>query len=336
MTYIELLRAIGQIDPKLIVDAAPDIQAPKRSKKPWVKWISIAACVCLVIVVCLLALTSMTQDLITDGLDTVYLIGGISVNMSNVFFSFFIAPIFSMVCTFLLWSIGSCWLILPIWLFRDLCIPLIHFFILRRLIVKNKIQKKSTILGAVLLLLATIIADSIILDFILLKGRNALFHLIFRLIWTVVCGILVMGHIFVLRFYRNTRGQKIAMIVSSMIVLLINAFFVHEIGPELARKFAIDGVEILLMPLSFIILSSFSYLLGHILTKRFILIKLFSWLLGIVASEFMVFYLLGVPHTPPTADGFVAFLWLVFSAIPFLFCLLGMLKAHRHRKRCET
>ena len=57
---------------------------------------------------------------------------------------------------------------------------------------------------------------------------------------------------------------------------------------------------------------------------------------AIIASEFMVFYLLGVPHTPPTADGFVTFLWLVFSAIPFLFCLLGMLKAHQYRKRTDS
>lgn len=335
MTHIELLQAIGHIDPALIDEAAPGRRIVKYAKNSWIKWISVAACVCLVVGICLIAQISMTRDLTAKNLDTVYLIGGITVNMSNTIFSLFLAPIFSMVCTFLIWAFGSEWIILPIWLFRDMCIPLIHFCILRRFITKNKIQKKSTILGAVLLLLATIIADSIILDFILLKGRTALFHLIFRLIWTVVCGILVMGHIFVLRFYRNTRGQKIAMIITSIIVLFINAFFVHEIGPELACKFAIDGVEILLMPLSFIILSSYSYLLGHILTKRFILIKLFSWLLGIVASEFMVFYLLGTPHTPPTADGFITFLWLSFSVIPFLFCLLGILKARRHLKRLE-
>ena len=336
MTNLELLLAMGHIDPKLIVAAAPDAQASGRFKKPWVKWIPVAACACIVIGVCLLALTSMTQDLITDGLDTFYLLGGVTVHMSNVILAFFIAPVFSMVCTYLLWAIGAGGLILPIWLFRDLCIPLIHFCILRRLITKNKIQKKSTVLGAVLLLLTTIIADSILLDLILLKGRTALFHLIFRLIWTVVCGILVMGHIFVLRFYRNTRGQRIAMMITSITVLFINAFFVHEIGPVLARKFAIDGVEILLMPLSLIILSSYSYLLGHLLSKRCILVKLLLWLLGIVASEFMVFYLLGVPHTPPTTDSFVTFLWLLLSAIPFLFCLLGMLKARRQRKRVEA
>ena len=335
MTHIELLQAIGHIDPALIDEAAPGRRIVKYAKNSWIKWISVAACVCLVVGICLIAQISMTRDLTANNLDTVYLIGGITVNMSNTIFSLFLAPIFSMICTFLLWAFGSEWIILPIWLFRDMCIPLIHFCILRRFITKNKIQKKSTIWGAVLLLLATIIVDSVILDFILLKGRLALFHSVFRLIWTGVCGILVLGHIFVLRFYRNTLGQRITVIAGSFIVLLFNAFFTYGIGPALAKKFAIDGVEILLMPLSLIILSSYSYLLGHILTKRFILVKLFSWLLGIVASEFMVFYLLGVPHTPPTSDGFITFLWLAISVIPFLFCLLGMMKARRHLKRLE-
>ena len=335
MTHIELLQAIGHIDPALIDEAAPGRRIVKYAKNSWIKWISVAACVCLVVGICLIAQISMTRDLTANNLDTVYLIGGITVNMSNTIFSLFLAPIFSMICTFLLWAFGSEWIILPIWLFRDMCIPLIHFCILRRFITKNKIQKKSTIWGAVLLLLATIIVDSVILDFILLKGRLALFHSVFRLIWTGVCGILVLGHRFVLRFYRNTLGQRITVIAGSFIVLLFNAFFTYGIGPALAKKFAIDGVEILLMPLSLIILSSYSYLLGHILTKRFILVKLFSWLLGIVASEFMVFYLLGVPHTPPTSDGFITFLWLAISVIPFLFCLLGMMKARRHLKRLE-
>lgn len=48
MTNTNLLRAMEHIDPKLIADAAPDIKRNKAAKKAWIKWISLAACFCLV------------------------------------------------------------------------------------------------------------------------------------------------------------------------------------------------------------------------------------------------------------------------------------------------
>ena len=43
MTNTNLLQAMGRIDPKLIVDAAPDAPQKKSTNKTWVKWASLAA-----------------------------------------------------------------------------------------------------------------------------------------------------------------------------------------------------------------------------------------------------------------------------------------------------
>lgn len=49
MTSANLLHAMGHIDPKLIADAAPDVVQKKPAHKTWVKWASLAACFCFVI-----------------------------------------------------------------------------------------------------------------------------------------------------------------------------------------------------------------------------------------------------------------------------------------------
>lgn len=50
MTNTNLLQAMGRIDPKLIADAAPDVPRKKSTNKTWVKWASLAACLCLILV----------------------------------------------------------------------------------------------------------------------------------------------------------------------------------------------------------------------------------------------------------------------------------------------
>lgn len=49
MTNANLLQAMGHIDPKLIADAAPDVPQKKSANKTWVKWASLAACLCLAV-----------------------------------------------------------------------------------------------------------------------------------------------------------------------------------------------------------------------------------------------------------------------------------------------
>ena len=48
MTDINLLHAMGNIDPRLIAEAAPDAVSRKSAGKVWLKWGAIAAGVCLV------------------------------------------------------------------------------------------------------------------------------------------------------------------------------------------------------------------------------------------------------------------------------------------------
>lgn len=57
MTNTNLLQAMGRIDPKLIADAAPDVQQKKNANKTWVKWASLAAC--LAIVICAIPLFNL-------------------------------------------------------------------------------------------------------------------------------------------------------------------------------------------------------------------------------------------------------------------------------------
>ena len=70
MTNENLLQAMGRIDPKLIADAAPDVEQKKSANKSWTKWASLAACFVLilsaVIVVPMLREDEPTSQLPTD------------------------------------------------------------------------------------------------------------------------------------------------------------------------------------------------------------------------------------------------------------------------------
>ena len=328
MTNMDLLRALGRIDPRLIAEAAPDAVRRKSTRRAWVKWGVVAACFALIITASMLLYPSVVEGISSDGYETIYFLGGITVNMNGIFGAFFIAPIFSVVCTFLMWLIDSGSVILPLWLIRDLCIPILHFCILKRCIKKSKIQKKSTIWLVIALLLVTVAADSFVLEYLILKGRLAIPHIIFRLIWAILCGLFILGHTLVERFYRNNIRCNIMVAVGSTIVLCINAFMTYLLAPTLATKYAIDGIELLLMPLSIIILSMYSHLLGRIMTRRFVFVKLTGWLLGIIASEFVTLWLLGTPRILPTEDKVTTIIWIVVSAFVFIWCLIGVLKAH--------
>ena len=50
MTNKNIYRSLGGLDPELIMKAAPAEKVQKKKKNSWVKWASLAACFCLVIV----------------------------------------------------------------------------------------------------------------------------------------------------------------------------------------------------------------------------------------------------------------------------------------------
>ena len=51
MTNKNIYMSLGGLDPELIMKAAPAEKVQKKKKNGWVKWASIAACLCLVLVV---------------------------------------------------------------------------------------------------------------------------------------------------------------------------------------------------------------------------------------------------------------------------------------------
>lgn len=52
MKNTDLLQAIGQIDPLLIAEAAPDTPKERIANKTWIKWASFAACFLFLVLVC--------------------------------------------------------------------------------------------------------------------------------------------------------------------------------------------------------------------------------------------------------------------------------------------
>ena len=339
MTQEKLIDAITDLDSDILdryFDMKADLAAKKKPRKrTWVKWASLAACFALIITASMLLYPYVVEDVSSDGYENLFLFGGITVNMNGIFWAFFIAPVLSVVFTFLMWLIDSGIIILPLWLIRDLCIPILHFCILKRCIKKNKIQKKSTIWLVIALLLVTVAADSFVLEYLILKGRLAIPHIIFRLIWAILCGLFVLGHTLVERFYRNNIRCNIMVAVGSTIALCINAFMTYLLAPTLATKYAIDGIELLLMPLSIIILSVYSHLLGRIMTRRFMFVKLTGWLLGIIASEFVTLWLLGTPRILPTEDKVTTIIWIVVSAFVFIWCLVGVFRTYLENRKIQ-
>lgn len=57
MTSANLLHAMGHIDPQLIADAAPDAVQRRGTHKAWVKWVSMAAC--LIMIICAVPIASL-------------------------------------------------------------------------------------------------------------------------------------------------------------------------------------------------------------------------------------------------------------------------------------
>lgn len=253
--------------------------------------------------------------------------GGGAPRTRRCLWAVFTAPVLSLACMLLLWFTGSGGILLPIWLFWLLGIPIVHFFILRSGIRNNRINKKRTLLLAAAVLFLAIALDSYILGFLPVKGRAALLHTVFRLIWAAVCGLLILGHTAAERFCRNSIRCKLAMAAGGLLALCFNAFLTYLTAPTLAARYAIDGVELVLMPVSVIVLSVYSHLLGRIMTRRFMPFKLAGWLLGILSSEFVTIWLLGTPRTLPTEHAITTGIWLFVSGFVFLCCLIGVLTA---------
>ena len=65
MTNKEFYREFGNIDPKMIEAAAPAEKVQKKKRNGWVKWASLAACLCLIITASIVVLPSIIDDIFT-------------------------------------------------------------------------------------------------------------------------------------------------------------------------------------------------------------------------------------------------------------------------------
>ncbi len=74
---------MGRIDPKLIADAAPDVPQKKIANKPWVKWASLAACLCLMLTASLTVLPYLINRNSGDNAAIVYIFSSYDSNSSK-------------------------------------------------------------------------------------------------------------------------------------------------------------------------------------------------------------------------------------------------------------
>lgn len=76
MTKKNFIYAMGNIDPSFIDMAAPGERLPKRKMKPWIRWGSMAACVVLIVCICIPIVMHFTSPLKEDLQFSAYDIGG--------------------------------------------------------------------------------------------------------------------------------------------------------------------------------------------------------------------------------------------------------------------
>ena len=75
MTNKNIYRSLGGLDPELIMKAAPAEKVQKKERNTWVKWASLAACLCLIITASIVVLPSIIDDIYTGEGPHVYFVG---------------------------------------------------------------------------------------------------------------------------------------------------------------------------------------------------------------------------------------------------------------------
>lgn len=243
-------------------------------------------------------------------------------------FLLFISPILVLFCSLIMWLIGVGSAILPIWLFRDLCIPIIHFSIVSQFIKKYS-SKNGKIIFAILLYVVTIVVNMVMLGLLKKNGGQILFFSAFNALWAIICGLVIIGHSMIVRTNISKTIIGGIVTVEALLALASNAMLTWILSPILAASFAIDDVELLILPLSAIILCLFSYLLGITLTQHHIGWKLFAWLIGVTMSVFVSLWLIGSPHILPYTDSTLTTIWVVVSIIIFACSFIGVIQRKR-------
>lgn len=248
-------------------------------------------------------------------------------------FLLFISPLLTIFCSLIIWLVGSGGIVLSVWMLRDLCIPIIHFTIVSHFINKYS-YKNSKIIFAVLLYFVVIVVNIVLLGLIAKNGRLIFFYSVFDILWSMICGFVIIGHNIIVRSNLSKRFIAGIITAEALVALTVNAMLTWFLTPILATSFAIDDVEILMLPLSAFLLCLFSYLLGVTLTDHNIVWKLFAWFLGIMTSVFISLWLIGSPHILPFTDYTLTIIWIVASLIIFTCSCVGVVQ--RKKNICSS
>ena len=203
-------------------------------------------------------------------------------------------------------------------LMLELGVPFLHFLVVRRNINNSKEDKKHRVLAlsltgaSVLLLIAVTSAVNCVM---FLEAATVLCTV--NVIWTLVLSAIAFARML------GGRIKKLVICFEAVAALVMNAFLTYILSPKIETAFAIDGVELILLPACALFLCVSSYQLGRSLTKRYTAAKLTLWLVGVLSSEFVAVWLLGTPHTLPTENSTSLILWLVSSIFIFAWSILG-------------
>lgn len=232
-------------------------------------------------------------------------------------YPFLLGPCLEVLCAFLLLSRSAGLVMLLLWMFKDICVPILHFSFISYSFKSQAGQvKKTTVLF--------LIAWTVMLLTAFVSPLSSLFaglpYFMFRLLWITLCGVIAWVHAVLAR---HPRVLKNVIVGEAALALVINALLTHYLSPVLATKFAVDGVEIVLLSASAMLVSIYSLLLGRVTTKQYRGVKLVTWLFGVLVSEFVALWLLGAPRSLPIEHGTTTVLWLFTSLLIFAWCLLG-------------
>ncbi len=214
-------------------------------------------------------------------------------------------------------------LVVPIWLFRDFAVPVIHFILISHLSKNKVVSYKIIVLSCMLLIVATL-ANSILVELLIYHGSMVVSYGTLRIIWILICGILILSHTV---FYRRVKNKKLAsmiLFVEMVFVLVINATARYLVISffSIVLKYYINDIEkIIAFFVTSVMLSLYSYLLGNTMKKENSEGKLGVWLIGIMISIFIEMTFWGYIPVKNILFGFV---WLIISIIVFLAGVLGV------------
>ncbi len=247
-----------------------------------------------------------------------------------LYFLLFICSYLELLCSTLIYSIGTGFIILPVYLFKLLCLPLIHFAIIGNFI-KKQTFKKNTILFSVILFLVTIVLNDCLLSLLAQNKNGFLLLLCFDVIWAIMSGLLIVGNSLILKSNKSRLFINAVITIEAIVALAGNILVNFFITPVI-KSFDIDAPEVIIWPLCAIMLCVVSYFLGKDFSANHRVFKLIIWFIGVAASVFVVLWLSGTPHEIPIMHPVTTAAWIIPTVIAFLCAVTGMCLSDKSRQ----